>query len=207
MSPASCNYSFRLFFLMIRRPPRSTLFPYTTLFRSMQLSLRPGDEAAAPKLYAFGLPTGVGFKAYTVYRYDGKPIGNGMPTLYGGPSLTLSLLFFFRVAQRIAYGGGIDEHFGALQRHEAGCFGIPLIPANEHAQPAHTGVDGVESQVAGREIELLVIGWIIGNVHLAILSGNASVGFYHHGRVVIKRSEEHTSELQSRQYLVCRLLL
>src|SRR5687767_15501378 len=26
--------SFRIFFLMIRRPPRSTLFPYTTLFRS-----------------------------------------------------------------------------------------------------------------------------------------------------------------------------
>src|SRR2546425_3424872 len=25
---------FTLFFLMIRRPPRSTLFPYTTLFRS-----------------------------------------------------------------------------------------------------------------------------------------------------------------------------
>src|SRR5438105_8342775 len=25
---------FSLFFLMIRRPPRSTLFPYTTLFRS-----------------------------------------------------------------------------------------------------------------------------------------------------------------------------
>src|SRR3712207_7973243 len=28
----SCIYLF--FFLMIRRPPRSTLFPYTTLFRS-----------------------------------------------------------------------------------------------------------------------------------------------------------------------------
>src|SRR5260370_35651365 len=26
-----------LFFLMIRRPPRSTLFPYTTLFRSTEL--------------------------------------------------------------------------------------------------------------------------------------------------------------------------
>src|SRR5687768_17953649 len=25
------------FFLMIRRPPRSTLFPYTTLFRSLRL--------------------------------------------------------------------------------------------------------------------------------------------------------------------------
>src|SRR5256885_17027845 len=28
------HYSFFFFFLMIRRPPRSTLFPYTTLFRS-----------------------------------------------------------------------------------------------------------------------------------------------------------------------------
>src|ERR1035441_9235137 len=27
----------RLFFLMIRRPPRSTLFPYTTLFRSQSM--------------------------------------------------------------------------------------------------------------------------------------------------------------------------
>src|SRR2546429_6517335 len=29
--------SFCFFFLMIRRPPRSTLFPYTTLFRSAAL--------------------------------------------------------------------------------------------------------------------------------------------------------------------------
>src|SRR5476649_3001935 len=28
-------FSFFFFFLMIRRPPRSTLFPYTTLFRSL----------------------------------------------------------------------------------------------------------------------------------------------------------------------------
>src|SRR5690348_17789571 len=28
------------FFLMIRRPPRSTLFPYTTLFRSLRASAR-----------------------------------------------------------------------------------------------------------------------------------------------------------------------
>src|SRR5437016_12557139 len=31
---------FILFFLMIRRPPRSTLFPYTTLFRSQINDLR-----------------------------------------------------------------------------------------------------------------------------------------------------------------------
>src|SRR6266496_5351255 len=29
-----CLYTSPVFFLMIRRPPRSTLFPYTTLFRS-----------------------------------------------------------------------------------------------------------------------------------------------------------------------------
>src|SRR2546430_12862443 len=34
------------FFLMIRRPPRSTLFPYTTLFRS-ELE-RPGERADRP---------------------------------------------------------------------------------------------------------------------------------------------------------------
>src|SRR5438034_7351955 len=35
---------FFLFFLMIRRPPRSTLFPYTTLFRSVVRAGRPGAD-------------------------------------------------------------------------------------------------------------------------------------------------------------------
>src|SRR5687768_18332007 len=30
-----------LFFLLIRPPPRSTLFPYTTLFRSLEGTLKP----------------------------------------------------------------------------------------------------------------------------------------------------------------------
>src|SRR3712207_8856626 len=35
------------FFLMIRRPPRSTLFPYTTLFRSPGPVSRPCDHPLA----------------------------------------------------------------------------------------------------------------------------------------------------------------
>src|SRR5258708_32740639 len=43
---------YHVFFLMIRRPPRSTLFPYTTLFRSeigdaiaaQRAQCLPGDE-------------------------------------------------------------------------------------------------------------------------------------------------------------------
>src|SRR5258708_30091367 len=34
-----CCLFHRFFFLMIRRPPRSTLFPYTTLFRSPQIRI------------------------------------------------------------------------------------------------------------------------------------------------------------------------
>src|ERR1039457_805250 len=34
--PSAAALIFLFFFLMIRRPPRSTLFPYTTLFRSLQ---------------------------------------------------------------------------------------------------------------------------------------------------------------------------
>src|SRR5437667_10646745 len=54
-----CLYALRLFlymfilfffFLMIRRPPRSTLFPYTTLFRSKA-------RAAATPRFRTGRPT------------------------------------------------------------------------------------------------------------------------------------------------------
>src|SRR5438093_5407505 len=48
---------FSLFFLMIRRPPRSTLFPYTTLFRSAIRTagrtpmMHPGVRAQLQQLY------------------------------------------------------------------------------------------------------------------------------------------------------------
>src|SRR3712207_7200557 len=46
--------SMRFFFLMIRRPPRSTLFPYTTLFRSKRF-VAEYEKAygAVPGSYAF----------------------------------------------------------------------------------------------------------------------------------------------------------
>src|SRR5215510_15170703 len=45
-----CTLFFFVFFLMIRRPPRSTLFPYTTLFRSPRRSARSrGLPARRPR--------------------------------------------------------------------------------------------------------------------------------------------------------------
>src|SRR2546422_2593036 len=40
------------FFLMIRRPPRSTLFPYTTLFRSLDTPVE-GLRVGLPENYFF----------------------------------------------------------------------------------------------------------------------------------------------------------
>src|SRR5438477_7062928 len=47
------NYAFLIFFFMLRRPPRSTLFPYTTLFRS-QVKLICGSFVMARKQYPGG---------------------------------------------------------------------------------------------------------------------------------------------------------
>src|SRR5256885_10760966 len=59
------------FFLMIRRPPRSTLFPYTTLFRSANALARD---------VAYGVP--------------GSPIGRTPVVTHRVPSRDESLLLF-----------------------------------------------------------------------------------------------------------------
>src|SRR5256885_16905070 len=46
------------FFLMIRRPPRSTLFPYTTLFRSAH-EARPGSDPCQEARDALGNALGL----------------------------------------------------------------------------------------------------------------------------------------------------
>src|SRR3712207_7905941 len=89
---------------MIRRPPRSTLFPYTTLFRSV----------------------------------------------------------------------------------ESGCYGLGVAPDEEGGALVHDVDDGEDGGVVALSV-----------------ADACQLG----DDFVAARSEEHTSELQSRQYLVCRLLL
>src|SRR2546430_7973841 len=49
---------------MIRRPPRSTLFPYTTLFRSLY------SQGGDPSLYVVDESGGIALKPVTVKSYD-----------------------------------------------------------------------------------------------------------------------------------------
>src|SRR5262249_62376373 len=73
--PASCAYapllsSLLVFFLMTRRPPRSTLFPYTTLFRS--------------QLAQFFLDA-VGAEGALVERFLDVPGGDQVPVVLARP--------------------------------------------------------------------------------------------------------------------------
>src|SRR3712207_9225439 len=81
-----------IFFLMIRRPPRSTLFPYTTLFRAalFEACAAIGAESAGADAEAveaaklFGQNLGIMFQIRDdIFDYYdaseiGKPTGNDM---------------------------------------------------------------------------------------------------------------------------------
>src|SRR5215203_7093418 len=56
MLSVGCFLLFLFFFLMIRRPPRSTLFPYTTLFRSRPAGLRPARGRRDDEVLAGAVP-------------------------------------------------------------------------------------------------------------------------------------------------------
>src|SRR3712207_9450724 len=55
------------FFLMIRRPPRSTLFPYTTLFRSREQFNRPLSAFQNTRFTLAEMKTRIEAARYLVY--------------------------------------------------------------------------------------------------------------------------------------------
>src|SRR2546426_6151938 len=57
------------FFLMIRRPPRSTLFPYTTLFRSLDI-----HDPAHPRRIAAAADSNFAFWHSATFNNDGTKL-------------------------------------------------------------------------------------------------------------------------------------
>src|SRR3712207_8443624 len=87
---------------MIRRPPRSTLFPYTTLFRSSVSSRGPFSGGAHPKV-----------RARREDRPDGRLSRSGDPSAWtasGGSGLLLD--------QRPGAGPRSEEHTSELQSRQ-----------------------------------------------------------------------------------------
>src|SRR5260221_2200234 len=88
------------FFLMIRRPPRSTLFPYTTLFRSVRL----GDCLPPEHLARFVVDSVALLDVSSLYAHYGSRGGEPY-----APEVVLGLLFY-------GYARS-EEHTSELQSH------------------------------------------------------------------------------------------
>ena len=110
-----------------------------------QLTLRTGNKTAAPELDTVGLSGRVRFKTYAVYGHYRQTVCHGMTALHCGPGRALALLLLWGVRGLIADGCGVDEHFGALERHKACSLRIPLVPADEHSELAYRGLYRVEA--------------------------------------------------------------
>src|SRR3712207_8679622 len=63
------------FFLMIRRPPRSTLFPYTTLFRSRSIVKENAVELSFEDT-GHGIPAGLEQRIFDPF-FSTKEVGEG----------------------------------------------------------------------------------------------------------------------------------
>src|SRR5260221_2670018 len=93
---------------MIRRPPRSTLFPYTTLFRSLIYSARR-SSSVTPMI--------------NLYVWDGALLGqvrdNGGAGVYsvGGTQLVNDGLAHYVVFSRDSSKVRSEEHTSELQSH------------------------------------------------------------------------------------------
>lgn len=157
-----------------------------------EFALRPSHKTGSPKLDAtraglsLRLAHGRRLEAHPVDSDDRKSVGHSMAAHHGGPRRALALLLLLDVGGFIADGRRVDQNLCPLQGHQARCLWIPLVPADQHTQATHTRVDGTEAEVARSKVKLLVVGRIVGDVHLAILARDGSVALYHHGRVVIE---------------------
>src|SRR3712207_2850098 len=153
---------------MIRRPPRSTLFPYTTLFRNntWEKEVKSGDDG---KVNFYHLKTG------TYYLYE-KEAPDGYKKIEGAIAKIVIDTKTKKKEITVLQSGFYNKTNGTVSNEEE-----PKKPRTK------VGITKKWTDYEGREIDRSKLKNLSVNVRL--------------------RSEEHTSELQSRQYLVCRLLL
>src|SRR3712207_7471820 len=97
-----CYCVFINFFLMIRRPPRSTLFPYTTLFRSVRGVALPGlhrQVLQRPRVGEAELPGEVLVERVHSVQVRGRPLvalaaGDRKSTRLNSSHANISYAFF-----------------------------------------------------------------------------------------------------------------
>src|SRR5580658_4182253 len=153
-------------------------------------SERVSQKAAAPELEARPIDAIAEdvavLVAYAVDSRDVNAVGNCVRALDGLPGIVLRCAELVFLCRMPADGGGIEQHFCALQRRQPRAFGIPLVPADQGAYAANGQVDGLEAEVAGSEVVLLEVKRIVGNVHLAVDAGNFATRVQGYSGVVVE---------------------
>ena len=99
---------------------------------------------------------------------DVDAVRDRVRALDGLPGLALGGAVLRLLARVPADGGRVEEDGRAPQRGEPRGLRVPLVPADEGADAARASVEGLEAEVAGREVELLVEERVVGDVHLAV---------------------------------------
>ena len=112
-------------------------------------------------------------------------VRDGVTALNGFPRTMLSFAVFLFLARMPADGRRIEKNLRALHRCESRGFGIPLIPADEHADLAVARLPSLEPKIAGREIKFLVEQRVIRDVHLPVDAEQRAVSVNDRGGVVI----------------------
>ena len=78
-------------------------------------------------------------------------VGNGMTALHGLPGLELLRIYLFSLGSSPADGSRIKQDFCTHKAGNAGSFGIPLIPADQHSDPGITGFKNLVTRVTGEK--------------------------------------------------------
>src|SRR5256886_2993968 len=170
---------------MIRRPPRSTLFPYTTLFRSPRI-LRHGP-ARRRRRY--------------LLRHQRVHHAGDEPT-YQPDNI--------RTAPHRSHSSAVlDDDAAARGCRDPRSTGRPHDSLNRNVLAQESTVHPIRQPRRRRSTGATVdprLDAELRNVFLRVVRTGA-VCTRAASRVAERRSEEHTSELQSQSNLVCRLLL
>src|SRR3712207_196843 len=244
---------------MIRRPPRSTLFPYTTLFRSVYYdelcragyfipesdngleTLTPAVLKFAPQLAQELLPAmlsgeetwGQCFSEPEAgsdlagLRTRAVPDGNGW-AVSGQQTWTSNGHFSAPLFTLVLTGAADSRRHGIsallIDADSPGISRRPLTFANGEEEMCETFFDDVvvpRGRLVGEENGGWEVAGFLLQFERSMYAAQRQALLFSRlrdlatdvadrrcdARHEVVRSEEHTSELQSRQYLVCRLLL
>ena len=123
---------------------------------------------------------------HTVNRNNRNAVCHGMSTLRDNPCIELADLLIIGVRTFPTDGSRINQQFRSFQGHESGCFRIPLVPAYKHAKFTQRGLDRFEADISGSKIKLLIIGRIIGDMHLSVFSGYTAITVENDRRIMIQ---------------------